>query len=44
VDRLRVEAGRLMIELSGAAPIRLAVAQITNLELLLQLVEREIKL
>jgi hypothetical protein len=44
VDRLRVEAGRLVIELSGAAPIRLAVAQITNLELLLQLVEREIKL
>lgn len=43
VNRLRVEEGRLVIELSGAPPFRLAVAQITNLELLLQLVEREIK-
>ena len=44
VDRLKVDSGHLVIELSGAASIHLAVSHITNLELLLQLVEREIKL
>jgi hypothetical protein len=43
VERIGADSGYVVIELSGMPPIRLPVAQITNLELLLQLIEREIK-